>query len=102
MVGFLGDINTDTESCVPETDIDGMTISVLSHLGKTIFPEIDFLDVIESTVTADAGIAYAVVKKIIENNASTAILFFTEKPPRLLWMLLGFIHITSKEEKRDS
>lgn len=102
MVGFLGDINTDTESCVAETDIDGMTISVLSHLGKTIFPEIDLLDVIGSTVTADAGIAYAVVKKIIENNASTAILFFHRKTSSHVMDVVGLYPYNEQGGKRDS
>ena len=98
VVELMGEIYTDTEICLPEIEIDGTTVFVLSHKGAIVCADAT-APITAAFSAADTGTEY-VVNNRTAVNANITIFFFTINKI-LLVHYWGTTHITHKEEKRD-
>ena len=98
VVELMGEIYTDTEICLPEIEIDGTTVFVLSHKGAIVCADAT-VPITAAFSAADTGTEY-VVNNRTAVNANITIFFFTINKI-LLVHYWGTTHITHKEAKRD-
>lgn len=87
-----------TEICLPEIEIDGTTVFVLSHKGAIVCADAT-VPITAAFSAADTGTEY-VVNNRTAVNANITIFFFTINKI-LLVHYWGTTHITHKEAKRD-